>query len=347
MMGVETTSSDDLIEEAWAALTAEPGGARPQAAFPIISGPSGHLPSRFRVEDTAVASVSVALMAAAALKAPDPAVLALRLDRRHVAAAVRSERYFTRRGQSAGAGFAPLSRFWRTADGWVRTHANYPWHQAALLEALGTGGDPEAVARAAQERPSEVVETDVVAAGGVAAAVRSLDEWRAHPQGRAVAGEPLVGHRSVGTVAPRAGAVAGLPVAGVRILDLTRVIAGPVCTRYLGVLGADVLRLDPPGHPDIRPGAMADTLLGKRSAELDFTDRRGSATLHELLDQADVLVCGYRPGSLERFGLGADDLAERHPGLVAVYLAAGPLRPVGATPGLRQRGAGPDGDRDS
>jgi crotonobetainyl-CoA:carnitine CoA-transferase CaiB-like acyl-CoA transferase len=106
------------------------------------------------------------------------------------------------------------------------------------------------------------------------------------------------------------------------VLDLTRVIAGPVCTRLLGALGADVLRIDPPGHLDMAPGALADTILGKRSAFLDLGSAGGLATLHRLLEGADVVVHGYRPGSLDRFGLRPDDLAGRHPGLVVVHLDA-------------------------
>jgi crotonobetainyl-CoA:carnitine CoA-transferase CaiB-like acyl-CoA transferase len=108
----------------------------------------------------------------------------------------------------------------------------------------------------------------------------------------------------------------------VRVLDLTRVIAGPVCTRFLAALGAEVLRVDPPDHPDMRLGMVADTLLGKRSAILDLNSPDGVATLHEMLDHADVVVCGYRPGALDRFDLSPDALAERHPGLVLVYLDA-------------------------
>jgi crotonobetainyl-CoA:carnitine CoA-transferase CaiB-like acyl-CoA transferase len=111
-------------------------------------------------------------------------------------------------------------------------------------------------------------------------------------------------------------------VQGLRVLDLTRVIAGPVCTRFLGALGADVLRIDPPGHPDMRRGGVADTLLGKRSAALDLGDAGAARVLHRLLDGADVVVCGYRAGSLDRFGLAPDELAARHPALVVVYLDA-------------------------
>jgi crotonobetainyl-CoA:carnitine CoA-transferase CaiB-like acyl-CoA transferase len=105
------------------------------------------------------------------------------------------------------------------------------------------------------------------------------------------------------------------------VLDLTRVIAGPVATRYLGALGADVLRLDPPDRPELTLHAY-DGLPGKRSALLDFGAAAGSARLHELLSGADVLVHGYRPHALERFGLGRHELAERHPGLVVVGLSA-------------------------
>ena len=219
-------------------------------------------------------------------------------------------------------GFATLSRFWRCADGWVRTHANYPWHEAALRQALGTDGDAETVGSVIGSMEGEVVEEAVFEAGGVAAAVRSVDDWCGHPQGRALASEPLVGHEAIGGAPPRTGSPGSLPLSGVRVLDLTRVIAGPVCTRYLGALGADVLRVDPPHRPDLARGAFADTLMAKRSAVLDLSDRHGASVLRELAAGADVVVCGYRPGSLDRFGLDAETLAARHPGLVVVYLAA-------------------------
>jgi crotonobetainyl-CoA:carnitine CoA-transferase CaiB-like acyl-CoA transferase len=152
--------------------------------------------------------------------------------------------------------------------------------------------------------------------------VRTLDAWRAHPQGRALAAEALIGHQKTADASPRRRSPADLPMAGVRVLDLTRVIAGPVCTRFLAALGAEVLRLDPPGRPDMRPKTVADTLLGKRSALLDLDTPAGVATLKGLLDQADLVVCGYRPGALDRFGLGQEELTGHHPGIVVVYLDA-------------------------
>jgi hypothetical protein len=313
-------SEGDLITRLWAEVAEGSVGGPSRRPELVVTGPTGLLPSAFAVEEVAVACVAAALLAAGALAGEHRPV---QLDRAHVAAAVRSERYFRHDGRPAGAGFAPLSRFWPAADGWVRTHANYPWHKAALLRAVDATDDPEAVARAIRALPAAVVEERVFAAGGVAAAVRDAATWRAHPQGGAVSVEPLVGHRVVGGAPPRPRAGgADLPVAGIRVLDLTRVIAGPVCTRFVGALGAEVLRLDPPRHPDVRRGAVADTLLAKRSAALDLDAPAGPAALHALLDGADAVVCGYRPGSLDRFGLDPDALGVRHPGLVAVYLDA-------------------------
>ncbi|KAA5836284.1 CoA transferase [Saccharopolyspora hirsuta] len=270
----------------------------------VVTGELGHLASRLPVEDTAIACIGAALLAAD--RGP------VELASEHVAAAVRSEAHLRLNGRSPQDGFAPMSRFWRASDGWVRTHGNYPWHRGALLRALGTSDGVAAVESAIAGLPAREVESRVVGAGGIAAAVRSPEQWRAEAPGRAVDAQPLVSAQRSGDAAPRRGRF--------RVLDLTRVIAGPVCTRFLAALGADVLRIDPPHRPE-RPGSY-DTLLGKRSAVLDARTPEGLARLHELLGGADVLVHGYRPGALERFGLGFESLAERHPGLVVVSLSA-------------------------
>jgi hypothetical protein len=329
-----------LLAEAWAALSAdsaENGDVRLPAGLEVlwVGGAPGRLPSRLPAEDVAIACAATALLAAAALHAQrggdsgsrgSPVV---RLDRGHVAAAFRSEAFLRVDGEAAGPGFAPLSRFWRAADGWVRTHGNYPWHRAALLRALGCAGDAEGdaegdpgpVAAAIAELGARQAEDLVTGAGGVAAAVRDEADWRAEPPGQAVAATPRVVATSVGGAPPRRRPAGTLPAAGIRVLDLTRVIAGPVATRYLGALGADVLRLDPPDRPEL-PMQTYDGLLAKRSALLDFGTADGRTRLDELLAGADVLVHGYRPHALDRFGLGPQDLAERHPGLVVVSLSA-------------------------
>ncbi len=312
------------LVEAWDTLTE---GAPTETGVDdlVVVGQGGHLASRLPVERVAVASVGAALLAAASLaRSRGSRSQTASVDRGAVAAAVRSERYFLVDGKSAGMGFAALSRFWPAETGWVRTHANYPWHRDRLYEALDLAprSSTDAVAEAISARSAGEVEDLVVGAGGIAGAVRTAQEWAEHPQGRAVAAEPLIGHELTGDAPPRRRDESSLPAEGVRVLDLTRVIAGPVCTRYLAALGADVVRLDPPGYPDMGLGSASDTLLGKRSAILDLDHSGSRATLDELLAQVDVVVRGYRPGALEHHGLGEHELADRFPGLVIVSLCA-------------------------
>ncbi|MFD7282519.1 CoA transferase [Streptomyces sp. NPDC059862] len=307
------------IKYAWSALGGDPVLTTRVSTFARDGALQGRLP----VRELARACVGVCALAGAELGAVRAGMRELpkvRVDDGGVATAFVSERHLLIDGR-APVTFAPLSRFWRTADGWVRTHANYPHHRERLLGALGVRESQ--VERALAERSASEVEEAVCAAEGLAVAVRTPEEWAAHPQAVAVTGRPLVERERLDTA--RAGALPPLegtpllPAAGVRVLDLTRVIAGPVATRTLALLGADVLRIDPPGCPEL-PDQHADTGFGKRSATLDLTkDRR---TFEELLAAADVVVTGYRPGALDRFGLSPEALVERRPGLVVSQLSA-------------------------
>ncbi|MCW3014972.1 MAG: hypothetical protein JWO02_2064, partial [Solirubrobacterales bacterium] len=178
---------------------------------------------------------------------------------------------------------------------------------------------------AVAERDAEELETAVIGAGGCAAAVRDRDAWHAGPAGQAAASgglldfEPGVAHsvpRLERWTDPQGG-----PMAGLRVLDLTRVIAGPVGTRLLAALGAQVLRVDAPLMSELSP-LWLDTAGGKRSTHLQLRNRPDRERLHRLLDDTDVLVTGYRPGSLDAFGLSRDVLAEKHPHLCTVTLSA-------------------------
>ncbi|MFH8407493.1 CoA transferase [Streptomyces sp. NPDC018019] len=318
-------------DTAWAAL----GGAPALLERIAYGGPpgvaEGPLAARLPVLPAARSAVAVCALAAAELTArrTGRAVPDVRVDDGAVATAFRSERHLLIDGR-APAAFAPLSRFWRTADGWVRTHANYPHHRARLLAALGLPGTADVADVAAElaGRRAEEAEETVYAAGGLAVAVRTPGRWAAHEQGAAVAARPLLTLESIGAGAPRRRLTALgtgdgplLPAAGLRVLDLTRVIAGPVATRTLALLGADVLRLDAPHLPE-SPDAHGDTGFGKRSATLDLGSRSGRAALDALLATADVVVTGYRPGALDRYGLAPEALAERRPGLVVARLSA-------------------------
>ncbi|WP_328975672.1 CoA transferase [Streptomyces canus] len=281
----------------------------------------GRLPAQ-ELARTCVGECALAAAELGALRAGLAEAPTVRVDDGAVATAFLSERHLLINGR-APVNFAPLSRFWRTADGWVRTHANYPHHRARLLQALGVPEDPAAVEAALAERSALDVEDAVYAAGGLAVALRSPEEWAVHPQAAEVAKQPLVERGRLDTARVRAFAPVGtsplLPAAGLRVLDLTRVLAGPVATRTLALLGADVLRLDAPQLPEL-PDQHADTGFGKRSATLDLAADR--QTFEDLLAAADVVVTGYRPGALDRFGLSPEALAERRPGVVVAQLSA-------------------------
>lgn len=309
------------FEFAWSALGGDPALLRRVTA----TVREGALVGRLPVRESARICVGVCALAAAELAARREGlarVPGVRVDDGAVATAFTSERHLRVAGREP-VSFAPLSRFWRTADGWLRTHANYPHHRRRLLAALDLPDDPARVAAALGERSAPDAEEAVYAAGGLAVALRTPAQWAAHEQGAAVARRPLVEHERLDSAPARALAPApgnlASPAAGLRVLDLTRVVAGPVATRTLALLGADVLRVDPPGLPEL-PDQHADTGFGKRSAALDLTS--GRAEFEELLARADVVVTGYRPGALDRFGLSPRALADRRPGLVVAELSA-------------------------
>ncbi|MGW4437140.1 CoA transferase [Streptomyces sp. NPDC004596] len=313
------------IEYAWSAL----GGDPALLSRVSVVEREGALPARLPVLRLARACVGVCALAAAELGARRAGLARVpraEVDDGAVAAAFHSERLLRVDGRAPVA-FAPLSRFWPTADGWVRTHANYPHHRVRLLRALGLPEDA-AVARAEAriaERSALEVEDTVHHAGGLAVALRTPREWAAHGQAAEMAARPLVERERLDASPARVprpldpAAARLLPADGLRVVDLTRVLAGPVATRTLALLGADVLRLDHPRSPEL-PDLHADTGFGKRSATLDLTTGRDA--LEELLAAADVVVTGYRPGALDRFGLSPEALAERHPGLVVAQVSA-------------------------
>lgn len=223
-------------------------------------------------------------------------------------------------------GFAPLSGFRRTRDGWIRLHANYPHHEQRLMQALGTSM-ADGVSSALRTMTSLEAEAAIQSQGGVAAAVRSRNEWLESGIGRAAGAGPWIDWTlpegaTTGTERTLKLSAEDLrhPLKGVRVLDLTRVIAGPVSTRLLGALGADVLRIDPPQLPEITD-QFVDTGFDKRSAEADLAEGNRHQ-LQQLLASADVVITGYRRGALNRFGLEPAVLLASRPELAVVTLDA-------------------------
>jgi crotonobetainyl-CoA:carnitine CoA-transferase CaiB-like acyl-CoA transferase len=224
------------------------------------------------------------------------------LDADRVAAAYGSDRLLRQHGRPVQM-FGELSGFFRTHDGWIRTHANYPHHRRRLCEVTGLDETATAAefAAAVAMLDARAVEEAAWAAGALAVRVRDPGEWSAPAE--VIVAESLPQRQSVQTGVPRRPREGrSSPLAGIRILDLTRVIAGPVATRSLALLGADVLRVDPPGMPEIAVQHV-DTGQGKRSTLIDGSSSSGLRALDALLADADVLVSGYRPGAIESFGL--------------------------------------------
>lgn len=309
----DTASS--FLRQIWTAA----GGAPATLDYARFAS-DGALPSVFATTDLAAASVGAAGAAVAELIAQRFGVAPrFTVDRR------LASFWFAMSVRPVGWELPPawdaVAGDYAAADGWIRLHTNAPHHRAAALKVLGVPVDKAKVAAAVAQWRADELESAVVAAGGCAARMRSADDWAAHEQGRAVQQEALLHVQPQG--AGRTPDWAGTrerPLAGVRVLDLTRILAGPVATRFLAGFGADVLRIDPVDWDE--PSLAAEVTLGKRCAKLDLRDTQGRARFEELLRGADVLVHGYRSDALENLGLGAQVRQQLRPGLVDVSLDA-------------------------
>ncbi|MET4062008.1 crotonobetainyl-CoA:carnitine CoA-transferase CaiB-like acyl-CoA transferase [Arthrobacter sp. UYP6] len=285
------------------------------------SGPRWWWAGRLDVEGLGLGALQALATAVAAYASPAGRPEQVSLTSDGVASSFSSFTHLRINGEAAR-GFAPLSGFRRTADGWVRLHANYPHHERALLAALEVAG-PAEVDDAVRRLTSAGVEDAVTAHGGLAAAVRTPEQWKASEQGRVLLDEPWL-RLDLEETAPAPPALSsggdGI-LAGLRVLDLTRVIAGPSGSRIVGALGADVLRVDPPALPELEDQYL-DTGFSKRSAVADFGDPDAYRRLRSLLVDADVVLTAYRAGSLSRFGLDAASLRADYPGLAVVSVDA-------------------------
>ncbi len=232
----------------------------------------------------------------------------------------------------------PTVAIYPTRDGrFIMLNGGYPLLRDGLLELLRSADSASAVARAVAEWDAEELEKAIADRGLCGVVVRSAAEWRAHPQGAAIARLPAVEITRIGD-APKVpfpaiqSAPDARPLSGIRVLDLTHVIAGPTCAKSLAEQGATVLHIYCPSRPQLPPFDM-DTGHGKRTAFLDLagpTATRDRATLSGLVRQADVFSQSYRPQSLARLGFSPEGLARLRPGIVVVstdcYGWAGPWR---------------------
>jgi crotonobetainyl-CoA:carnitine CoA-transferase CaiB-like acyl-CoA transferase len=292
--------------------------------FVHLTGQDPVLPSSFAVGAAAQSTIAAAALAACELgHARGAARQRVSVDMTH--AALECTGWFAVDGVVPNP-WDVFSGLYGCQDGWVRVHANFRHHRDGALRLLGL--DPATAKReeaqaALMDWKAIDFETAMAEAKLVATALRTFEQWDATPQGRAIGSQPLFTITRIGDAAPLDLPPISnqqRPLEGIRVLDLTRILAGPVGGRALAAYGADVMLVNSPHLPNI--DAIADTSRGKRSVHVDLRTHEGRATMDSLAAQAHVFIQGYRPGGLAELGFGPQDLAAKRPGIVYVSLTA-------------------------
>ena len=289
----------------------------------VSGGTDPVLPTPFRVGVAGAATLAATGIAAAGLweqrggkKQP------IAVDVRQSTASLRSGQYMKLGDGQVSHARNSVMGIYPTKDGrWSYLHCNFPNHRAAALSVLGVPEDRDAVAKAVMNWNALDLEEAIIAAKGAGGMVRTHVEWAAHPQSAAIAALPLLEIIKIGDAPVEPLPEGKRPLSGVRVLDLTRVLAGPTCARTLAEHGADVLKITGKHLPNIGYQEF-DTGHGKLSAHLDLREQADVDTLRGLVAQGDVFSQGYRPGTLGGRGLSPEELAAIRPGLVYVSLCA-------------------------
>src|SRR5512132_186693 len=292
-------------------------------AVEITGGTDPLLPTPFRIGETSTAALAAIGLAVADLwelrtgRRQEVAV-----DTRQATASLRSGHYMQMDGAHVSTERNTVMGVYPAKHGrWSYLHCNFPNHRAAALSVLGVPEDREAVRKAVANWDSLELEEAIIAAKGAGGMVRTMDEWAKHPQAAAIASLPLMEIVKIGESSPEKLPDGHRPLSGIRVLDLTRVLAGPTCARTLAEHGADVLKITGAHLPNLGYQEY-DTGHGKLSAHLDLRERRDVDILRGLVREADVFSQGYRPGTLGDRGLSPEELAALRPGLVYVSLCA-------------------------
>jgi len=311
-------SPHDILADLWRLA----GGAPSSLDAVTLTGSEQVLPSSFRMAAAAQASIAAAGLAAAEIwKLRSGAAQQVSVDALHAVVECRSERYLRLDGKPPPA-WDPTAGVYRTRDGgYVRLHTNFAHHRAAVCKVLGCEAEREKIQAALMEWDGEAFETAAYAGGAVVSFMRSPDQWLATPHAKALAGLSVLTIEKIGEAPPRPWPAGDRPLAGVRVLDLSRVIAGPVAGRTLAVHGADVLLVYGPNVPGI-PWLTIDTGRGKLSTFIELKSEQGRARLRELLAEADIFSQGYRPQAIAAQGFSPEEAAQISPGIVYVTLSA-------------------------
>jgi len=312
-------SPTDILSDIWTSA----GGDQAALARVHLTGDEPQIPSSFRVAVAGQTTIAAAGLAAAEIwRLRSGEAQDVMVDMRHAVVECRSERYLRLDDKPPPPAWDAIAGVYKTGDNsFVRCHTNFPHHRDAVCKVLGCVPERGAVQAALMRWKGEEFETAAYAAGGVVALMRSYDEWSALPQARALAELPLVSIEKIGDAAPRPWPKGDRPLAGLRVLDLSRVIAGPVAGRTLAAHGADVLLVSGPDLPAI-PWLTIDTGRGKLTTFIELKSEAGRAQMRALLKDADIFSQGYRPRALAALGFSPEEAASINPGIVYVTLSA-------------------------
>ncbi|CAH2896242.1 MAG: CaiB/BaiF family protein [uncultured Paraburkholderia sp.] len=318
------------LDHIWSLANCEPAALRSVH----FTGSEPGLPSVFRVGALASATIAaVGLAAAEYHRLRTRHGQRVTVDMRRALASFRSERYLRVDDGPPPALRDPVTGFYETGDGrWIQLHTNFAHHLNGVLKVLGCQNDRAAVAAAIRGWDGATLDQTLADAGLCAALIRTPGEWGALDQAKAIAGLPLFEIERIGdappalpksppSFEPSSRNTGSRPLSGVRVLDLSRIIAGPVAGRALAQHGAQVLMINGPHLPNIAP-LVIDNGRGKRSAVVDLRDAAGRETLRGLTRDADVFLQAYRPGALAARGFGPEDVARLRPGIVYVSVCA-------------------------
>ena len=312
-------SPREILTDLWALA-----GGDPSALDAVtLTGEEPQLPSSFRVAAAAQASIAATGLAAAQVwKLRSGQSQPVAVDMRHAVVECRSERYLRVDGKPPPPAWDAIAGIYRTRDQrFVRLHTNFRHHRDAVCRVLNCKPERDDVQAALMQCDGEAFETAAYTSGCVVAMMRSHEEWSELPHARALAELPLVSIEKIGEAAPRPWPGGDRPLAGLRVLDLSRVIAGPVAGRTLAVHGADVLLISSSDLPAI-PWLTIDTGRGKLTSFIELKSEQGRSSLRDLLAGADIFSQGYRPQALAALGFSPQDAARISPGIVYVSLSA-------------------------
>ena len=289
----------------------------------ITGGTDPILPTSFRIGDTSTAALSAVGLAVSDLwESRTGRRQEVSVNARRATASLRSGKYMQMDGAGVSTERNTVMGVYPTKDGrWSYLHCNFPNHRAAALSVLGVAEDRDAVTKAVAKWDAQDLEDAIIEAKGAGGMVRTMEEWAKHPQAAAIANLPLMEIVKIANSPPEALPEGSRPLSGVRVLDLTRVLAGPTCARTLAEHGADVMKITGAHLPNIGYQEY-DTGHGKLNAQLDLREMKDMETLRELVSQTDVFSQGYRPGTLGGRGLSPEELAELRPGIVYISLCA-------------------------